>query len=98
MSHRLHLVVEVQVWQHEEEAEGVDTVDGTLNSLGIPRLVRNVEKRIYCSTCDERPKRRIHLVEEESVIAVRRLLGFGGCIELVDYSKPLRSYPAKNPS
>ena len=50
MSHRLELVVEKQLWQHEQEPEGVHPVDGGLDGPAVPGLVWRVQQAVHSSS------------------------------------------------
>ena len=58
MRHRLEFVIEEQLWQHEEETEGVDPIDSGLDCPGVPALVGRVQQtaqersyKLACDTC-----------------------------------------------
>ena len=49
MGDRLEFVVEKELWQHEEEAEGVDAVHRGLNGPAVPGLVRGEDETVHSS-------------------------------------------------
>ena len=52
VGHRLELVVEKELGQHEQEAESVDPVDRGLDGPAVPGLVGRVHQAVDGATCN----------------------------------------------
>jgi len=66
--HSLQPVVNVQLWRHLDEAEGVNGTDQRVQHERIPALVLIVHHRVYSVANHQRDHRIRHVLHRDSVI------------------------------
>ena len=72
MGHGFQFVVEIELWQHKKETEGVNAIDGALDGPAIPGLVWHVKQRVNGTAEAQRKEQEGEILEKNRIHIVTR--------------------------